>query len=95
MHRTEQVYDDEMAPLVTRLIEIAKREGMPMILSVGMIMGDETAGTCTTMLCGYSADPRLKGVSNRCGLASGIMRAHNGMDTAAGLMISRHHPNDA
>ena len=89
--RTEAVYDEEMAPLVQRLIEIAKRERIPLLVSAAMVMPDGTAGGCLTALGFDDADPRLKGMQNRHGLSVGVMRGHSGFDTASGLVITRHH----
>ena len=92
-HDTERVYDEQMAPLVTQLINIAKASNIPLFLSAGMILRDGTAGCCTTLIGpDLPVDPLLKGVSNRLLLCSGIVRGHRGFDTAAGLVISRHHP---
>ena len=87
-HSTEAAYDDHMAPLVARLIEVAKRAGVALFVTAGML--DESGGEigCTTRIDGSA---RLAGYNNRIGLMAGIARGHNGFDTAAGLMITKHH----
>lgn len=98
-HRTEQVYDDEMSPLVAQLIAIANRENIPLFVSAGMVCeadGDgepfdtPLATTCTTNVGQDGCDPRLEGMVNRHSLAFGVIRGHAGFDTACGLMISRY-----
>lgn len=93
-HRTETVYDDEMNPLVAKLIEIAKREGIPLFISAGMIDANGGPMTCDTCIQESLADtpPVLRGIRNRQGLALNLMRGHAGLDRAAGLVISRYHP---
>lgn len=88
-HRTEEVYDTEMAPLITQLIEIAKREGLALFVHAGMLTPDGDALGCVTKIPG--ADDALKGTNNRHGLCDGIVRGHNGFDRAAGLVITRYH----
>ena len=88
-HRTEQVYDDEMAPLVTKLIEIAEREGMPLFVTAGMVNEDGGAMACTTAIPDETG--LLPGIGNRIGLCTEIVRGHVGFDTAAGMVITRHH----
>lgn len=90
-HRTEAAYDDEMFSLVARLIEIARREGVPLMVSAGMLDPEGEPMGCTTLVVD-GADPELAGYSNRLKLAVGVVRGHSGFDTAAGLMITRHHP---
>ncbi len=92
-HRTEQVYDDEMAPLIARLIDIAKREGIPLFVTAGMLDDDGDTMGCTT--CIPDETGLLAGFSNRIGLCVGIMRGHEGFDTAAGMVITRHHDSGA
>lgn len=91
-HRTEEIYDNEMAPLVSKLIEIAKREKIPMLVSVGMFDPDGDRMSCDTKIPGEI--PRDVGVNNRHALAFSLIRGHDGFDTAAGLMISQHHRED-
>lgn len=95
-HRTEEVYDNEIAPLMAKIIEIAKRENIPMLVSFGMKMEDGTAGCCTTALSPDTEDmdAGLRGFRNRVGLALGVLRGHAGFDTAAALMITRYHPQE-
>ena len=45
-HHTEAVYDDEMFPLVAQLIEIATREGIPLLVSAGMIVDVDGEYVC-------------------------------------------------
>lgn len=97
-HHTERVYDDEMNPLVAQLIKIAQREGIPLLVSAGMICdvnGEPTPTVCMTEIAlpKVGSDPeKLAGIRNRHGLAHEILRGHRGFDTAAALMITRHHP---
>lgn len=90
-HRTEQVYDGEMFPLVAKLIEIAKRENMPLLVSAGMLGPDGEPMMCSTLIGAAKADRFAPGIDNRYGLAHGIVRGHSGFDTAAGLIITRYH----
>ena len=91
-HKTEQVYDDEIAPLMVQIIKICKRDGIPMMASFGMKDENGEAIGCSTLLAGSpEADDGLNGYRNRFGLGIGIARGHSGFDTAAGLMITRHH----
>lgn len=98
-HRTEQVYDDEMSPLVAQLIAIAKREGIPLLVSAGMLcvadgdgedFDEPIATTCDTLVYTDDARALLPGIVNRYSLAKGVVRGHKGFDTACGLMISRY-----
>ncbi len=50
MHQTERAYDDEMAPLITQLIEVAKREGIPLFVSAGMLDAEGEQMGCTTLI---------------------------------------------
>jgi len=99
-HRTEAVYDDEISPLVTQIIEICKREQLPCLISVGMILRadhhgntytEDHKGTCDTLLA-FGPDngqhPELLKVENRHGLAFEVVRGHEGFDTAKRLMIT-------
>lgn len=93
-HRTEQVYDDEMAPLVSEIIQIATRERVPLLLSVGMLNPEGGPAGCTSLIL-HGPElglPELRGMENRFGLANGVIRGHGGFDTAAGMMITRYHP---
>lgn len=91
-HRTEQVYDDEMSPLVAKLVEISQREKIPLIVSAGMLGPDGENMTCDTMLIfGRSIGEPMAGIENRFGLSHNIIRGHAGFDTAEALMITRHH----
>lgn len=95
-HHTEQIYDAEMAPLVAKLIEISKREKIPLLVSAGLLLdGEDPGGCCTLLVYGNKEgqDRRLLGQENRLNLALGVIRGHNGFDRAAGLMISRFHPD--
>lgn len=103
-HRTEQVYDDEMSPLVAQLIAIAKREKIPLLVSAGMILRQDDhgnvheqdhKGTCDTLLLHGSEDaqhPELLKVENRYGLAYEVIRGHEGFDTARSMAITSHYP---
>ena len=94
MHKTEQVYDAEMAPLISQLIEIAKREHLPLLINVGMVLttddGEPNPGGCFTLIEG-SDYPELAGMRNRHGLCRGIIHGHDGFDTASAMRITRHH----
>lgn len=93
-HRTEQVYDDEMSPLIAQLIAIAKRENIPLLVSAGMLGEDGAPMTCDTVIGAAKADRFAPGIDNRHDLAFELIRGHRGFDTAAGLAITRHHPKD-
>jgi hypothetical protein len=77
-HRTEQVYDDEMAPLVARLIEIAKREKIPFYVLAGMLDEDGGPMGCTTSLVWGDEQPEvdLLGLEERVAKCAFI--AHHG-----------------
>jgi hypothetical protein len=91
-HRTEQVYDDEMSPLVTQLIAIARREGIPLLVSAGMLDPDGDGLMCNTLICHGRGHPGfMGGIENRLGLALGVIQGHSGFDTASALVITRHH----
>lgn len=99
-HRTEQVYDDEMYPLVAKLIELAKGAGIPLFVSAGMLCvvnDDYIPTTCVTLEPPETDDePRLAGLVNRHRLCLEIVRGHSGFDTARAMTITRHYaPRDA
>jgi len=50
----ESVYDHEISPLVTKIIEVCKRENMPLLLSVTFKHDaeEDASGRCTTHLPG-------------------------------------------
>lgn len=89
-HRTEQVHDEEMAPLVAQLIEIAKREGIPLLVSAGMLDSDGDPLLCDTMIAESVEDCIAPGIRNRHRLCIEILRGHGGFDTACRLMITGH-----
>jgi hypothetical protein len=91
-HRTERVYDEEMAPLVSRLVEIAERENMPLFVSAAMTFPNGEVGMCTTALVDLKGENNeYAGAANRVSVCAGLMRGHEGLDRAAGLVISRYH----
>lgn len=95
-HRTEQVYDDEIAPLVSQIVAICKREEIPILISAGMFNEEGVPMTCDSKLRhGIASKVQLPGVDNRYSLAFEIIRGHAGFDTASGLAITRHHPSVA
>ena len=74
-HPTERVYDDEISPLVLKIIEIVQREGLPLLISVGMVGPNGGVMTCDT----WSRTPeddsgRFAGLETRYDLAAGIIR---------------------
>ena len=93
MHKTEQVYDAEMAPLISQLIKIAKREHIPLFIHAGLVLttddGAPNPGGCLTHV-NDAQHPELAGIRNRHGLCRGIMLGHDGFDTASALRITRH-----
>lgn len=93
-HPTERAYDEHLAPLVSQLIDLAKQHGVPLFISASMYLtddaGDVTRGSAITMIC--PGDREWSGVANRMELARGVLLGHDGFDTAAGLMITRFHP---
>ena len=96
-HRTEQVYDDEMSPLIVQLIEISKREGIPLLIHTAMFLpdgdsGEFIVGGCVTRVPGTgSCAPEFHGMVNRHGLCSQIVQGDERFDRAAGMVISRFH----
>lgn len=94
--RREEVYDSEISPLVWRIIEIAKREQIPMIMSFGMRDESGTPMTSDTALqFGTKGNDFLSAIENRYALAMGVVRGHPGFDTAKSLRIVSHHePSD-
>lgn len=88
-HPTEVVYDEEMAPLVSELIAIAKRAGLPLLVSAGMVLEDGP-GCCTTLV--DTQVPELAGAENRLALSTGIIRGDSRFDRVAGMAITRYHP---
>lgn len=89
-HETERVYDEEMGPLVAQLIAISKRAGVPLFVNAGMVDPEGLPRVCVTYV--RAGDEWASGIDNRHSLCSGVVKGHSGMDTAAGLMITRHHP---
>jgi hypothetical protein len=88
-HPTERVYDEQIAPLVAQIIDIAKEHGIPFFCTAGMIMRDGSAGGCTTKV-GTPTDARLHGVVNQHGWCQTIAR--NGRwQTAARAMVTSYH----
>lgn len=81
-HTTEQVYDEQMAPLVRRLIEIANANKIPLFLSAGMIMPDGRPGCSTTLVGTEGCDPKLSGAVNRYGFCASLVRGPASLDTA-------------
>lgn len=85
----EEVYDEEIAPLMAKILEICKRENMPMFASFA-VKGEDGSVLGCSLLLAEEHDDGLNGYRNRLGLCLGIVRGHDGFDTAAGLMITRH-----
>jgi hypothetical protein len=94
-HRTEQVYDDEINPLVAQIFAICERERIPLFLSAGMLDPAGDPLFCTTRLCHGAGDQdeRLMGAENRFQLCHGIVLGHSGLDRAAAMRITRMHPD--
>lgn len=52
----ESIYDNELSPLVAQIIEICKRENMPLLLSVNYRVEDESEDSfCTSFVPGNGA----------------------------------------
>lgn len=50
----EAVYDNEISPLMRKIIDICNEHEMPMICSFAYEFGkEETAGFCTTLMNGF------------------------------------------
>lgn len=49
-HLTEEVYDNEMAPLIAKLIEIAERDNIPLFIDAGMFDENGVVLSCTTRI---------------------------------------------
>lgn len=99
-HHTEKLYDEEISPLVKKILEIVKRENLPFLLSVGFIGPDGTGSTCTsayvpsrTELNGLGLKA-LWGKANRIQMCYNIIYGHSGWDTASSVWITAHHPTD-
>lgn len=91
----EQVYDDQINPLVAHILAICKEHQIPILISAGMVNDDGEPLMCSSILChGKESANQLRGIENRYSLALGIIQGHSGFDTAAGLMITRNHPED-
>ena len=57
----ESVYDNEINPLMAKIIEICKREKMPIVCSIQYEDSDENgAGICTTVITEDTASPKMK-----------------------------------
>lgn len=93
-HRTEIVYDELMAPLVTQLIEIAKEHKVPLFVTAGMVLLDGKPGVCTTLVAKdvEASDPRLGGLVNRLRICAGVMQGGPSFDTAERLAVTGHRP---
>lgn len=87
-HATEQAYDEEMAPLVAKLIAIAKERGIPLLVSAGMLDEDGEHMGCTTLIPEANG---FRGFTNRMQLCSGILRGDTRFDTASSMQITRYH----
>lgn len=59
MYDKESVYDNEIAPLMSQIIEICKREEIPMVASFLLRSLDENGDElrCTTALVGFEHTP--------------------------------------
>lgn len=88
--RTERVYDEEMLPLIERLAEIAMREKMPLLCSVGIVLEKDGAlclGTGTTFRV-ESASSEFVGIVNRFALSLEILTSKKSeLDTASEIEI--------
>lgn len=87
MHETEAIYDEHFAPLVVRLIELAKEHNMALLVDVG-IMFEGEQGACSTKI--PSTRPEMKGRVRRHDLMLGISQGHEGFDRATGIVISKY-----
>mgnify|MGYP001619842868 CR=1 FL=1 len=96
-HRTEEVYDAEIAPLVTQIIEICQRENLPLLVNVGLMLPDDQNGTdgyipsqCTTFVRGSSPPmgPPTSGLTHRHELCLLILDGDGRWDTAGSLRVT-------
>lgn len=61
----ERAYDDEIAPLMTQIIETAKQAGIPIFFHA--VLDDDMS--CTTAITGPDPDERAQMVTRLCDLA--------------------------
>ena len=92
-HRTEEVYDAEIAPLVTQIIEICQRENLPLLMHVGLMLPDEgkyIIGGCVTLVPGaaVSGSPHTSGMTHRHELCQLILDGDGRWDTAGSLRVT-------
>lgn len=87
-HASERIYDEQMAPLVERLIEVAKANKIPLFLSAGMVLSDGQPGCCTILVIDgvEEVEPRLGGAANRFKLCTTLVRGPSSLDTATRLI---------
>jgi hypothetical protein len=56
----EEVYDDQIAPLMTEIIRICQEAGIPLLASFELDMDEENGPLfCTTSILPSGTDPRL------------------------------------
>lgn len=86
-HPTEVVHDAEISPLVQQIVDIARREGLPLLISIGMISPKGGTITCDTVLA-HDKEPRFRGIENRHVLAFTLIRANDPrLDGVSGVSI--------
>lgn len=65
-HRTEAVFDEEMAPIIEQLFTIAEREGIPLFVGAAIFLtraaGDPASGVAIRYTVPLSAEPALQRV---------------------------------
>jgi hypothetical protein len=79
-HRTEEVFDNEIHPLLTRIFEIADREGIPLLVSCLMVMRG-VVGHSTTVVDLKKVAPELREVAGA--LAAFHSHMHNSEESPA------------
>lgn len=75
-HRTEQVYDDEIRPLLRQAMAIAEREGIPFVAASAVVREDGLPAECLSFTVPDAVDERLASV--RAAVAALVDRVRAG-----------------
>lgn len=84
-HRTEAVFDEEMAPIIEQLFKIAEREGIPLLVGAAIFLtkaaGDPASGVAIRYIVPLSAEPMLQRVDAQFHVCERVLqgRAHVAM----------------
>jgi hypothetical protein len=90
-HETERIYDEEMSPLIDRLLRIAADNNIPLFLDVGMIIGG-IPGASTSRIQGDAPRMELLGRLQRHELCRTIAMGDSRFDRAHGLAMIQLPP---